>query len=416
MFFTVAERLIAKRYIKTKRKESFITLIYWLSMLGIVIGVAVLIIVTSVMNGFKRDLIKSIVGVEGHISIKHYGGGYIDDYGPILAKLGHVKGVKGAGASISTQALLNSSNVSTGVMVKALTITDIKARHITLSNYTKNSLESFSRGEKVALIGKGLANNLGLDSSSILKLVFPKFTPTLGGSVPSYINVRVVGFFKTGMFQYDNNMVLIPLSLGQKVFSTKGTQEIELFLNNPAEAPEIQGKLGYDLPFNLYSSTWEENNVSLIGALNTERNVMFLILALIVVVATFNIMSGLVMLVRSKTKEIAILKTLGLSSKNVQNIFLLIGLRTGIIGTLVGAIIGVVVSLNLDHIKSFIEHIFHVSLFNADVYFLSKLPTEVNFAEVALIAGMSLLLSILVSIYPAKKAGKIIIAKALHYE
>lgn len=414
--FSKVEWLIAKRYLKTRRKESFITMISWLSLIGITIGVAVLIIVISVMNGFKRDLIKSIVGIEGHITVAPATTRFISDYRLIANTIARYEGVSSVGATINTQALISSDGYNAGAMVKGLSLEDIRSRKIELQGLTKASAGQYRSGAKEVLVGKGLAENLGLAVGSSVKLVFPEFSTTVAGSVPKYITAKVAGFFKTGMFQYDNNMVVISLRLAQKIFNTQGVQNLEVFIDDPEHAAELRGELGFKLPVNLYLHTWQENNMTFIGALNTERNVMFIILVLIILVATFNIMSGLVMLVRSKTKEIAVLKTLGLSSLNIQKIFLIIGLRTGIIGTAGGCLLGVVISLNLEPLRQLIQTIFHVSLFDQDVYFLAKLPSEVNLTEVVLIAGISLLLSVLVSIYPARRAAKITIARALYYE
>lgn len=414
--FTKTEFIIARRYLKTKRKESFITIISWLSLIGITLGVAVLIIVMSVMNGFKRDLIQSIVGIDGHLSVSSFQGRYLDNYNSSINIIKKNKEVKSVGASINTQGLITTKYYSSGVIVKGLTLEDIYSRNIDINSKYQNSIQDFKDNKKVVIMGYSLARSMGVSNGEEVKIVFPEFMATAFGSVPRYITLKVIATFKTGMFQYDNNMVIIPLDIVKQIFNSKGVQQLEVFINNPEKVDVVKDKLEQQISSSLFVNTWKENNITLITALDTERNVMFIILFLIIMVATFNIMSGLIMLVRSKTKEIAILKTMGFNNKNVQNVFLIIGLRTGIIGTIVGTVVGVLFSLNIESIKEFIENILHVNLFNENVYFLSKLPAEVSFTEVGIIVLFSILLSIIASIYPARKASKVIVAKALHYE
>lgn len=416
MIFSKIERLIAKRYLKTKRKESFITIVSWLSLIGITLGVAILIIVMSVMNGFKKDLINNIVGIDGHLTISRYQGGYLDNYQSYIKAIIHNKEVTHVGASITSQALISGKEYSSGGMVKALTLQDILQRKIKISNTNSSWLHKFDQGDKMVLVGKGMAQSLGVNTGDTLKLVFPKFASTAFGSMPRYITLTIAGIFNTGMFEYDSNMVIIPLSLSQLLFNTNGVQNIEIFVRNPENIDNIRNDINATIFGNLLLTTWQENNYTIISALNTERNVMFIILFLIIMVATFNIMSGLIMLVRSKTKEIAILMAMGFNNSNIQKVFFIIGLRTGLTGTIIGTILGVLFSLNIERIRELVQHILHINVFNENVYFLSKLPADVNVVEVVVVASSALLLSILASIYPAKRATKITVAKALHYE
>lgn len=414
--FSKIEWIIANRYLKTKRKESFITIISWLSLVGITLGVAVLIIVMSVMNGFKRDLIKSIVGIDGHLSVSSFQGEYLDNYNSLINIITKNSEVKSVGASINTQGLITTKYYSSGVMVKGLSLEDIYNRSIEINSKSKNAMQEFQDSNKVVIMGYSLARSMGVSVGDEVKVVFPEFMSTAFGSMPRYLTLKLIATFKTGMFQYDSNMIIMPLGIVKQVFTSKGVQQLEIFINNPDNADIIKETIEKQIGRRLFVNTWKDNNLTLITALDTERNVMFIILFLIIMVATFNIMSGLIMLVRSKTKEIAILKTMGFNNKNVQNVFLLIGLRTGIIGTISGTLAGVLFSLNIERIREFIQSIFHINLFNENVYFLSRLPAEVSFLEVGIIALSSILLSITASIYPARKASKVIVAKALHYE
>ncbi|MGV3278190.1 lipoprotein-releasing ABC transporter permease subunit [Rickettsiales bacterium LUAb2] len=416
MFFSKLEWFIAVRYLKTKRKESFIKIISWFSLIGITLGVAVLIIVMSVMNGFRKDLVASIVGIEGHLSVQNVNGSFLNGYPYLIKEIKDVKEVTNVAPSITTQALLSSKDYSTGVMVKGITLADILARKVKLEQEIPNANNRFSNGEKVIFVGKLLAQSLGLNVGDEVRAVFPQMTSTITGFIPKYVTFKVAGLFNTGMYQYDSNMIFIPLPIAQILYSTKGTQYIEVFTKNPENVDSIRDDIHQKIGDDLYITTWKENNFSLINALNTERNVMFIILVLIIMIAAFNIMSSLIMLVRSKTKEIAILKTVGFSAGSIQKIFLIIGLRTGIMGTFMGVILGVTFSLNIERIRTMLQDILHVNLFNENVYFLSHIPAEVSFVQIFTITLISILLSIVASIYPSKKAAKIITAEALRYE
>ena len=413
------EWLIATRYLKSKRKESFVAFISWFSLIGIMLGVAVLIIVMSVMNGFRKEMVRNIIGAEGHVFV-YANTQQFPEYNKTIAEIKKNPNVIMVAPVIKAQVLVTNGNYSSGTEIYGLTLNDLKTRHIFYdnlqSNIEKDALESFTNNEKIIFLGRAMARNLQVKVGNTLTIISPTGYVTALGSMPSLITVKVGGIIDTGMYQYDVSTLIMPFGLAQSFFHYENTaQRLDVFLKDPYNLKSIKQEL-YLAVKNGYLETWEDNNKYLINALEVERNVMFLILSLVILIAAFNIVSALTMLVRSKTKEIAILRTLGLSKKAVLTIFLLIGLRIGFVGTVLGSIIGVVFSLNIETIRQGLEYLLGINLFSEEIYFLSKLPADVHSVQIVLIIGLTLFFALSSAIYPAWKAYKIKPAEGIKYE
>ncbi len=411
------EAQIAKRYLKSKRKESFISFISWFALIGIALGVATLIIVMSVMNGFRKEIINNFIGTSGHIFVySQTPNNQITNFQPIIDKLKDVEGVKGVFPSIAEQVLLSQKNQSSGVMLLGLSYDDVYKRELLNKSLRGYNLKEFKDGKNVVLLGKYVARNLGVGVGDNITAISPNGYSTMFGALPRFGSFKVIGIINTGMYQFDSSTAIIPFHLAQDFFFYgKNTQKIELFLDNPQNAESVKLKIMQTKQiYNL--ETWEDNNKYLINALEVERNVMFLILSLVILIAAFNIISGLVMLVRSKTKEIAILRAMGLSRRSIITIFLMVGIRIGFFGTFFGGLLGTLFSYNIESIRNFLESLLKVNLFSEEIYFLSKLPADINSMQVIVVIFMAILFSVLASIYPAIRASKIQPAEGLKYE
>lgn len=413
------EWLIATRYLKSKRKESFVAFISWFSLIGIMLGVAVLIIVMSVMNGFRKEMVKNIIGADGHVFI-YSNTEQLPEYNKVIAKIKENPNVLMAAPVIKAQVLVTNGNYSAGTEIYGLTLDDLKIRHVFYDNLKNNmetgALTSFANNEKIAFLGRAMARNLQVKVGGTLTLISPTGYVTALGSMPSLITLKVGGIIDTGMYQYDVSTLVMPFGLAQTFFHYDNTaQRIDVFLKDPYNLKNITQELSPAMQ-NGYLETWEGNNKYLINALEVERNVMFLILSLVILIAVFNIVSALTMLVRSKTKEIAILRTLGLTKKAILTIFLLIGLRIGLVGTILGTILGVVFSLNIETIRRGLEYLLGINLFSEEIYFLSKLPADVHSLQIVLIIGLTLFFALISAIYPAWRAYKVKPAEGIKYE
>ncbi|MDR0484610.1 MAG: lipoprotein-releasing ABC transporter permease subunit [Alphaproteobacteria bacterium] len=408
---------IAKKYLKSKRKESFIAFISWFSLIGITLGVAVLIIVMSVMNGFRKEIISNLIGANGHIFIVE-SGGVVSDYQKIINSLQGITEITNIAPSISSQAMISSEGASSGVSVEGLTFKDLSQRDILYKSLANQNLKEFKNNGQVAIVGRVVARDLAINVGDNITLVSANGYTTILGSMPKFAGFKVVGILDTGMYQYDSTMVIVPFSVAQDFFNfaPNTTQKIDIFIKNPQDTRAVASKI-YASNSNInYIQDWQSTNRYLMNALDVERNVMFLILSLVILIAAFNIVSGLIMLVRSKTKEIAILRTIGLSKKSIYMVFLFIGIRIGVIGTIWGGLVGVLFSLNIERIRSVLESIMGVNLFAEEIYFLSTLPSDVQSMQVFLVILISLVFAIASSIYPAMRASKIKPVEGLRYE
>ncbi|MDR2007374.1 MAG: lipoprotein-releasing ABC transporter permease subunit [Alphaproteobacteria bacterium] len=408
---------IAKKYLKSKRKESFIAFISWFSLIGITLGVAVLIIVMSVMNGFRKEIISNLIGAGGHMFIVE-AGNRVSNYQEIIDSLGRVEEITNIAPAISSQAMISAKNQSSGVSVEGLTFTDLSKRDILYKSLKNQDLSLFKQGEQVIVVGRIIARNLGIRVGDNITLISASGYTTILGSMPKFAGFKVVGILDTGMYQYDSSTTIIPFNVAQDFFNYGAgeAQKIDIFITNPQNTRVVAQKI-YALNSSInYIQDWQSTNNYLMNALDVERNVMFLILSLVILIAAFNIVSGLIMLVRSKTKEIAILRTMGLSKKSISLVFLFIGIRIGVIGTFFGTVVGLLFSLNIERIRHFIETLTGADLFAEEIYFLSKLPSDVQSMQVFLVIIISLVFAIISSIYPALRASKIQPIEGLRYE
>ena len=402
---------IASRYLKSKRKESFISFISWFALIGIALGVAVLIIVMSVMNGFRKEIISSINNNNGHIFI--FDNKPIVNYEPIVANLEKINEVYSVTPIIQEQVLIAFKKNNLGAITTGISYKNLIQRKNIVKNIGNEALADFNTNQSVILLGRVIARNLGVNIGDNITLISPNGYSTVMGQMPRFSAFKVVGIINSGMYQYDSSTIMIPLVKAQEFFLyDKSIQKIEIFLNDPTLANTIASNIFQQLHQQFNIETWEDTNRYLMNALEVERNVMFLILLLVIIIATFNIVSGLIMLVRSKTKEIAILRTIGFSQYDVIHIFVLIGLRIGVIGTFMGTLF----SYNIESIRKLLEKITGTSLFAEEIYFLSKLPADVKSYQVILVIVIAIVCAFFASIYPAIKASKINPVDGIKYD
>ena len=414
--FTPLERLLAFRYLRSRRSEGFISVIAWFSFAGITLGVATLIIVMSVMNGFRAELVNRILGLNGHLGISSTLANGIDDYETLTSYIAQNPNIMAATPQIESQVLVSANNVTIGAVVRGVIWSDLAIRAPLWDSITDEIITRF-RDNKAILIGKTMARNLNLAQGDSITLLAPKGRSTAFGSIPTRQSFIIGGIFDVGMHEYDSSFVFMPLPAAQKFFSMPDrVSGIELYINDPDDAPIVKAEMTSILPEKTAVFDWMDRNRNFLNALQVERNVMFLILTLIILVAAFNIISSMIMLVRSKNADIAVLRTMGLGRTSLLKIFLLTGTSIGIIGTIVGSLLGLLFCWNIDGIKSFIENLTGSELFSAEIYFLSKLPAVVEPAEVGVVIVMTLTLSLLASLYPAWRACAIAPAEVLRYE
>ncbi|RCL78936.1 MAG: lipoprotein-releasing ABC transporter permease subunit [SAR116 cluster bacterium] len=414
--FTPLERLLAFRYLRSRRSEGFISVIAWFSFAGITLGVATLIIVMSVMNGFRAELVNRILGLNGHLGISSTLANGIDDYETLTSYIAQNPNILAATPQIESQVLVSANNVTIGAVVRGVIWSDLAIRAPLWDSITDEIITRF-RDDKAILIGKTMARNLNLAQGDSITLLAPKGRTTAFGSIPTRQSFIIGGIFDVGMHEYDSSFVFMPLPAAQKFFSMPDrVSGIELYINDPDDAPIVKAEMTRILPEKTAVFDWMDRNRNFLNALQVERNVMFLILTLIILVAAFNIISSMIMLVRSKNADIAVLRTMGLGRTSLLKIFLLTGTSIGIIGTIVGSLLGLLFCWNIEGIKSFIENLTGSELFSAEIYFLSKLPAVVEPTEVGVVIVMTLTLSLLASLYPAWRACAIAPAEVLRYE
>ena len=409
--FTRAERLISLRNLRPKKKEGFLKIISIFSFLGIMLGVAILIIVMSVMNGFKTDLTNKILGLNPHIVIEpnsfKIDNNYISKLKKDFKKITISKTYSGEGIVIS-------NDKAKGVILKGI---DKKEHNISefFDNFlSQGDLKDFNSNK--IFIGSELAFNLNLKKGDAINLMTSSFVSTPIGNLPKQENFKVAGVFTTGFIEFDQNIIFLNIEDALSIFDkTSEDQNIEIYLEDPLRANFYKDKI-QKINENYFIYTWSDLNKSLFSALKVERNVMFIILSLIIIVAAFNIVSGLTILIKNKTKEIAILKTLGLNNKSIKKIFFLTGLTIGFFATLSGIILGILFSINIEKIRILLSKVFNFEIFPSDIYFLEELPYEINFSSIFIIFVVSLTISIIASYLPASKISKMKTFRALRYE
>ena len=414
--FNETERTIAVRYIKSRRIEGFISVSAWFSLVGIILGVATLIVVMSVMNGFRTELVDRILGINGHLIVYKKNGLSIENYNKIVNQISDTQNVIAVTPHLEAQALAKTKNTVLGVIIRGTKWSDLPAKKLLWKSLDQNTIENFKIRQNV-ILGYRLAQRLNVSVGDYISLISPNVMETAIGVLPIKQNFMVGGFFDIGMYEYDNNFVFIPWKKAEKFLSTKKIAHgIEIFLQNPKITQNVFSDLSSKLDENLSIIDWKKRNSSFMNALDVEKNVMFVILTLIILVATFNIISSMIMLVQTKKSDIALMRTMGASKYLIIRIFMLTGSIIGMLGTIIGAILGIVVSINIEPIRNFISTLFGQELFSPQIYFLSKLPSNINFNEVFVVMGLSITLTLLASIFPAWKASKISPAEALRYE
>ena len=416
MIFKPVERLLAFRYLRARREEGFISVIAWFSFAGITLGVATLIIVMSVMNGFRTELINRILGLNGHIGVFSATAEPLTDYNRIALKLADLPNVIAATPQVQGQVMASSTSGQTGAVVRGVSWSDLAARKPLWDSLSQQAIAAF-RDDKHILIGETMAFRLGLKIGDKLTLLSASGRTTAFGSIPTKRTFTIGGLFKVGMHEYDNSFIFIPLSEAQSFFHLpEAVSGIEVYSDAPLQIDMLRGAISITLGDSYRQFDWQERNKSFLNALNVERNVMFIILTLIILVAAFNIVSSMIMLVRSKNADIAVLRSMGASSAMVMWVFLITGASIGMIGTFVGTLLGLLFCWQIDAIKGFIEGLSGAELFSAEIYYLSKLPAIVNPAEVLNVVLMAFVLSLVASLYPAWRASHIAPAEVLRYE
>jgi lipoprotein-releasing system permease protein len=413
--FAPFEWMLSLRYLRARRKEGFISVIAGFSFLGIMLGVATLIIVMAVMNGFRHELLDKILGLNGHLLIQPLEKP-LTDWAEVSARVSKVPGIKLAAPIVEGQALASSPFNAGGVLVRGIRLQDLQKLPSIANNIKQGSLEGFDSGQGV-VIGRRLADQLSLRSGDNITLVAPRGAVTPMGTTPRIKIYKIAAVFEIGMSEYDSAMVFMPLPESQAYFNRAGdVTAIEIYTDNPDRVDAYRKAVQDAAERPIFIIDWRQRNATFFNALQVERNVMFLILTLIVLVAALNIVSGLIMLVKDKGQDIAILRTMGASQGAIMRVFLITGASIGVVGTLVGFLLGVVVCLNIENIRQFLSWLTNTELFSPELYFLSHLPADMAPGETSAVVVMALVLSFLATLYPSWRAARLDPVEALRYE
>ncbi|MBE7729452.1 lipoprotein-releasing ABC transporter permease subunit [Komagataeibacter sp. FXV3] len=409
------ERMVAGRYLHARRGERFVSVIAIFSLVGIALGVATLIIVMSVMNGFKADLLGRILGLNGDLSV--FGvTRTISDYDDVAGRVRKVPGVVTAAPLVESQVLLNSGSYNAGGLVRGMTRADLQALHEVSDNLVAGSMDDFG-GDDTIIVGTTLAERAGLTVGGRLTLVSPQGAATAFGTMPRVRAYRVVGIFDAGVNDYNASYVFLPLHAAQVYFQLPGqVTQVQVMTRDAENVGPIRQAIEKVMDGNVRVMDWTQSNNAFFGAVQVEQNVMFLILTLIILVAAFNVISSLIMMVKDKSADIAVLRTLGATRGAIMRIFLMCGASVGVTGTFVGTGLGIVFCLNIEHIRQLLQRITGTNLFNPEVYYLEHLPARLIWSQVIEVIVMALVLSLLATLYPSWRAAKTDPVEALRHE
>jgi lipoprotein-releasing system permease protein len=412
--FSPFEWMVALRYLRARRKEGFISVIAGFSFIGITLGVATLIIVMAVMNGFRQELFNKMLGLNGHVVVHSLGD--FTDFDEVANRIRQVPGVKYVLPLVEGQVLVSAPALESGALVRGLRESDLKQLKAISSNIRFGTLDGFDKTPGLA-VGSRLANDLNVKVGDQVTLLSPNGPSTALGKVPRVKRYPVAAIFEIGMSEYDASIMFMPLNEAQLYFGQPDSVTVlEVVLDSPDDVGKLAPQILTAGGPGTYVSDWRQRNATFFTALEVERNVMFLILALIVLVAALNIISGLIMLVKDKGHDIAILRTMGATRAAVMRIFFITGASIGIVGTIAGFVLGVVVCLNIERLREFIGWLTSTDLFAPELYYLSQLPAEMDTGETASVVVMALVLSIIATLYPSWRASRLDPVEALRYE
>jgi lipoprotein-releasing system permease protein len=413
--FSAFEWMLSMRYLRSRRREGFISFIAAISFLSLMIGVAALIIVMAVMNGFRKELLDKILGLNGHMVIQPIDSP-LTDWDQVAKRVAQAPGVRLAEPVVQGQALASGPSSANGVLVNGIRGADLARLGSIANNIKQGTLDGFDQGQGV-VIGVRLANQLSLQVGENLTLISPRGAVTPMGVTPRIKPYRVTAIFEIGMSEYDSNIVFMPLPEAQAYFNRAGdVTAIEVFVDNPDQIDSYKKPIADAAQRPIYMVDWRRRNATFFGALQVERNVMFLILNLIVLVAALSILSALTMLVKDKTRNIAILRTMGVSQGAVMRIFLMTGTAIGVIGTMTGFVFGTVFCANIEKLHQLVSSLSGVEVFDPSLYFLSKLPAEIDVGETTAVVVLALTLSFLATLYPSWRAARLDPVEALRSE
>jgi lipoprotein-releasing system permease protein len=413
--FSPFEWMLSLRYLRARRKEGFISVIAGFSFLGIMLGVATLIIVMAVMNGFRKELLDKILGLNGHLLIQPLEKP-LSDWEEVAARVAAAQGVRLAAPIVEGQALASSPFNAGGVLVRGTRLVDLQKLPSIAKNIKQGSLEGFDDSQNV-VIGRRLADQLSIRSGDNITLVAPRGAVTPMGTTPRIKVYKIGAVFEIGMSEYDSSVVFMPLKEAQAYFNRAGdVTAIEVYTDDADRMDRYRKIVSDAAQRPIFMIDWRQRNATFFNALQVERNVMFLILTLIVLVAALNIVSGLIMLVKDKGQDIAILRTMGATQGAIMRIFLITGASIGVVGTIMGFLLGVVVCLNVESIRQFLSWMTNTELFSPELYFLSKLPADMDRGETTAVVVMALALSLIATLYPSWRAARLDPVEALRYE
>jgi lipoprotein-releasing system permease protein len=407
--------MLSLRYLRARRKEGFISVIAGFSFLGIMLGVATLIIVMAVMNGFRKELLDKILGLNGHLLVQPLESP-LTDFEVVAERVAKVPGIRLAVPIVEGQALASSPFNAAGVLVRGIRMNDLMGLTSIAKNIRQGTLEGFDQGQGV-VIGRRLADQLTLRAGDSVTLVAPRGAVTPMGTTPRIKAYKVAAVFEIGMSEYDAAFVFMPLPEAQAYFNRQGdVTAIEVYTTNPDRIAAFRPLVSEAAQRPIFMVDWRQRNATFFNALQVERNVMFMILTLIVLVAAFNIASSLIMLVKDKGRDIGILRTMGVTQGGIMRVFLITGAAIGVVGVLMGFLLGLLVCLNIESIRQFMSWLTNTELFSPELYFLSRLPAELDVKETTAVVVMGLALSLLATLYPSWRAARLDPVEALRYE